>query len=407
MMTYDDIRRRTKTYTDANRTNVDMTNSEITEIWLPAQRAASVGPQDALTFESARYFANQTLRQVIHLHRGAPALRIHVSNRFGRRQLHIDATRAAIHVGEGRIDPSTGTLVTFGGSKELNIAPGRSAASDPIPLQAADDSEIAVSTYLRNPTGSATHHQSALQTSYITYGDATAAETLDAEMTDETSSLYWISGVDIRSAESARPLIAAFGDSLTNGDGSTPGAHNRYSDQLARRLGNTVLNLGISGNRLLRDGFGRAGLARFEHDVLGIPGVTHVVSELGINDLVHAGAFNQPLPRVEDLIDGLRTLALRARAAGIVPIAATLTPYRDTIYPNVFSEAGEQVRQQFNAWIRSAEDFHALLDIDALMEDPQRAGFLNPAFDKGDHLHPNDAGYRAIAEAFDVAWLES
>jgi lysophospholipase L1-like esterase len=389
---------------DMNRTNVDPMNSKI---WLPVQRTACVGPQDALTFEPARPFADQTLRQVIHLHRGAPALRIHISNRFGEHELHLDATRAALHLGVGRIEMSTDTPVTFSGNKELNVAPGRTAVSDPIALRIPDDSEIAVSIYLRNPAGPAAHHQSALQTGYIIDGDATTAETLDAGLAEETTSLYWICGVDIEAAETARPLIAVFGDSLTNGDGSTPGAHKRFPDQLARRLGSTVLNLGISGNRLLRDGFGRSGLARFERDVLAVPGVTHVVIELGINDLVHAGAFNQPIPRADELIDGLRTLAHRARATGIVPVAATLTPYRDTVYPKAFSGAGEQVREQLNAWIRGAQEFRAVLDIDALMQDPRRPGFLNPAYDKGDHLHPNDDGHRVIAEAFDPAWLTS
>ncbi len=376
----------------------------MTTTWLPVHRTASVGPQDALTFEPARSFADQTLRQVIHLHRGGPALRIHVSNRFGEGTLHIDEVRAAIHVGAGRIGPATDIPVTFGGTKHLEIAPGRSLVSDPVELAVADDSELAISSYLGRPSGPATHHQSALQASYITGGNTAGAEALAGA--EESSSLYWITGIDVAAAADG-PVIAAFGDSLTNGDGSTPGTNNRYTDHLSRRLARPVLNLGISGNRLLRHGFGQSGLARFEHDVLGIPGVSHVVIELGINDIGQAGTYNLPLPQADDVIHALRTLARCATAAGIVPIAATIPPYRDTIYPKFFSEEGEQIRHKANAWMRSAQEFHAVLDMDAQLDNPQRPGHLDPALDKGDHLHPNDAGHRAIADAFDPAWLEA
>ena len=384
------------------------TNTSDPEVWVPTHRLVCVGPRDTLTFVPIRTFADQTLRQVIHLHHGAPALRIHVSNRLGDRPLHIDATHAALHLGAGRIDVSTDTSVTFGGNKELDLAPGDIAVSDPIRLLVLEGSEVAISTYLRNPTSTADHHQSALQPGYIADGEAVSAEILDVDAAHETTSLYWICGVDVeKSAHADKPLIAAFGDSLTDGDGSTPGTHNRFVDHLARRLGCTVLNLGISGNRLLRHGYGPAGLVRFERDVLDVPGVTHVLIELGINDLVQAIAYNQPTPRLDDLIEGLRTLARRARAADIVPIAATLTPFRDGGYANSAHEQAERIREQLNTWIRGAEDFDAVLDIDKLMEDPRRAGFLNPAYDAGDRLHPNDAGHRAIAEGFDAAWLEA
>lgn len=202
-------------------------------------------------------------------------------------------------------------------------------------------------------------------------------------------------------------VIAAFGDSLTKGDGSTPDASSAYVDVLARRLGVPVRNRGISGNRLLCDGYGPSALSRFAADVLADPGVTHVIVELGVNDIGLAGVEGTAAPSAAAVIEGLGALADRAAAAGLVVIGATLTPNRGTRYPGFFSEAGEQTRQAVNAWIRNAPCFAAVLDIDLVLRDTERAGRIAPELDYGDGLHPNDAGHQAIAEAFDPAVLEA
>lgn len=203
------------------------------------------------------------------------------------------------------------------------------------------------------------------------------------------------------------PVIAAFGDSLTKGDGSTPGTSSAYVDVLARRLGVTVRNRGISGNRLLRDGYGPAGLSRFGEDVLADPDVTHVIVELGVNDIGLAGVEGTPLPSAEAVIDGLGTLTERATAVGLIVIGATLTPNRGTRYEGFFSEEAEGIRKAVNGWIRTASPFAGILDIDRVLRDPdpERDGRIAPEFDYGDGLHPNNAGHRAIAEAFDDAVL--
>jgi lysophospholipase L1-like esterase len=374
-------------------------------------RAAPASPYDALTFHPVRAFTDQTVRQIIHLHRGGTEFRLHISNLFGRDTLTIGPMRVAAHTGSGGIDPSTDVAVTFNGAGSLKIPPGESVLTDPVPVRLADDSELAASMFVGAPSGPATYHPTALHTSYASTGNTTA----DAVMrnAEPVTSLFWITGVDALVEESA-PVVAAFGDSLTDGVGTTLGANCRYPDYVARRLGRGVLNLGIGGNRLLRDGFGEAGLTRFERDVLHIPGVSHVIVQLGINDIGLAGTMRLlPAPTAEDIIDGLTSLAQRARAAGITPICATLPPCaglasiprEETPFPGYFSEAGEQIRLGVNEWIRSTSEFEAVLDIDAALEDPDRPGFLAPDFDSGDHLHPADAGASAMAQAIDPAVL--
>lgn len=198
-------------------------------------------------------------------------------------------------------------------------------------------------------------------------------------------------------------MIVAFGDSLTEGIGTTAGANRRYPDVLSGRLGSTVLNVGIGGNRLLRDGYGQAGLLRFQRDVLDVPGATHVIIALGTNDIGLATAHDTPQPGAAQLIEGLGSLAQRARAAGLVPVGATLPPTGDTIYPGFHTEAGAKIRVAVNEWVRATADFAGVLDMDLAVRDPARPTHYLPAFDSGDHLHPNDAGAAAFAHQIDLA----
>ncbi|HEV2635006.1 MAG TPA: SGNH/GDSL hydrolase family protein [Actinocrinis sp.] len=383
----------------------------MTMTWLPVHRCAQVGPQDALTFADARSFTDQTVRQVLNLYAAGPVLRLHLSNRFGTETLAVGEIRAAIHLGDGAVDLATDRAVTVDGITQVKIAPGETRVTDPVELPlppGAGGVQLTVSIYHEVPSGLATNYPTPLQPGYATRGNTTAAATL--ESAELLAQLFWITGVDMQTtddtAEATRaPIVAAFGDSLTSGDGSTAGTNRRYPDNLARRLGHPVLNLGISGNRLLRDGYGQAGLTRFQRDVLEIPGVSHVIIELGINDLGQAGPQRQPQPSAADLIGGLTTLARRARDAGVVPIVATLPPFRDTIYPGAFTELGEQTRQAVNDWIRTAAEAESVVDIAAALDDPDHPGRLHPDLDSGDRLHPNDLGYQAIADAVDLSIL--
>ncbi|GII57327.1 hypothetical protein Pth03_57160 [Planotetraspora thailandica] len=369
--------------------------------WSVGHRAALVSSYDTLAFVPARRFHDETFRQIIHLHRGGSGLRLHLSNRFGEEPLVVGELRVAAHTGGGSIAVPTDTVVTFGGAKFVTIPAGESVVTDPVNFAPEDDSELAVSLYMPGSTGLATFHPFALQTGYVTSGN-TAAEK-QTPNADEIGSLFWIAGVDVLGPGAHTPVVVAFGDSLTDGTGTTSGANRRYPDHLSRRLGVPVLNLGISGNRLLRDGAGEAGLTRFQRDALDVPGVSHVIIELGTNDIGLATMDGRPRPEAREIVDGLYALARRARAAGVVPIGATLPPTEGAVYEGFHTAQGDRVRDEVNAWIRGTAEFAAVLDIDAALRDPSRPTRYDPGLDSGDHLHPNDAGAAAMAQAISAA----
>ncbi len=367
--------------------------------WVPRHRAAPVSPRDALASAPGRAFGAQTLRQIVHLQHGGDALRLHLCNQFGQEALEVGELRVALHDGNGRIDPATDTAVTVGNRTSWQLRAGHSAVSDAVALPVASDCELAVSLYVPNASGAATVHPEALQTGYVTAGNVTAA--VEVPEPEEIGSLYWVMGVDALAPVGSEPVVAAFGDSLTDGTGTTNGANGRYPDYLSRRLGASVANLGISGNRLLRDGFGTAGISRFRRDVLSLSGATHVIIELGTNDIGLATMYGLPQPGPDEIIAGLASLARMARAAGVVPIGTTLPPTGGTQLSGFYSEAGEAVRSAVNDWARATAEFHTVLDIDRAVRDPRRPSFYRSDLDSGDHLHPNDKGASAIAEAID------
>lgn len=246
-------------------------------------------------------------------------------------------------------------------------------------------------------------------------GDFAAEATLPVETT--TESRYALAGVDVAVAEPI-PVVVAFGDSITDGAFASSGMYGRWTDVLTERLAAdatlgpvAVVNLGTGGNQILaessgaadmRAAFGEAGLARFDRDVLGQPGVTHLIVLEGINDIGLASLFGDSAtaPGASEIIGGLWQLAQRARAHGISPIGGTLAPFAGAVY---FSPEGEATRSAVNAWIRAGGAFDPVIDFDAATRDPAQPTRLLPTYDPGDHLHPNDAGYRAMGEAVDLA----
>jgi lysophospholipase L1-like esterase len=365
----------------------------MTAAWLARHRSALVSPYEELT--AGTRFTDRTLRQVLHLHRGGTTFRLHISNRYGLTPLDIGELR----LGQGLTGDSVG--VTVGGSDSVIVGPGESVVTDPAELPVAR--EMAVSMYVRSGPP-ATFHSMALQDSYVAPGNVAAAERLPEAVV--TGSLYFIEGVDVFETP-GDPVVVAFGDSLTDGHGTTHGADQRYPDQLARRLGAPVLNVGISGNRLLCAGYGDSGMDRFQRDVLDVPGVTHVIIALGVNDIGLATAYGEPQPTAGQIISGLTTLADQARAAGVVPVGATLPPNQDTTYVNFHTTKGEHIRQAVNDWIRVNEAYAAVLDIDAALRDPNRPARCRADLDSGDGLHPNDSGAAAMAQAMDLSVLRS
>ncbi|ROO83446.1 lysophospholipase L1-like esterase [Actinocorallia herbida] len=364
-----------------------------------------VGPCAGAEF-AAPGFAGRAVRQVVHLHRGGTRLRVWFSNRFGREPLRFRAVRAGLHLGGGRVAPGAAALA-FGGEAGVEIPPGIEVVSDPVDLAVPDGAELAVTVGVAADGGAATKHPEGLQTGYAREDAAVDAPCLAGA--EEFAELHWIRGVDLCGEPApGEPVIVAFGDSLTDGSGTTPDAHQRYPDHLWRRLGVRVLNTGIGGNRLLANGFGPAGMLRFADDALGVPGVTHVIIALGVNDLGLAGAAGRPAVTAAELIAGYTALAARAREAGVVPVGATLPPFGGVVYPGYHTARGEQTRAEFNAWMRAASGasgavFPGHLDMDGALRDPARPVLLRDDLHFGDGLHPNDEGARAIAGAVSPA----
>lgn len=353
---------------------------------------------------SAEGFTDTTLRQVAHLSVGGDSVRIRISNAYGTDPLTVAAATVAPRsdeaAGTPMVDPDALTEVTFGGQDSVTIPAGADWVSDPVDVSVADNSDLVVSMYLPGPTGPATTHRAGYATSFAAPGDATADPGTAFDELD--TSRYFLTGVDVTTR--ARGSVVFFGDSITDGVVSTVDANLRYPDQVADRLLERpgphrcgVLNSGISGNRLLTDAgaSGDSALARFDRDVLSRPGVRTVVLLEGINDIGNSRGAVEP----EQLIAVYRQFIDRAHSAGITVVGATLTPFEGAGY---YTEEGEADRQAVNEWIRNSGEFDAVVDFDAVLRDPEHPSRILPDYDPGDHLHPNDAGFAAMAAAVDL-----
>jgi lysophospholipase L1-like esterase len=313
--------------------------------------------------------------------------------------------------------------VTFGGRNSITIPAGAPALSDPVDFPVAYGAEISVSLYFPQRVSTPTWHALALKRAVVSpHGDDTHKERMRGGT--EVPSLLLISAVLVPAQRSQR-VIVAFGDSIVDGDGSTVEADRNWPSDLIRRLGKgaggskwAVVNEGIAGNRLLDDGpiasLGVSALARFDRDALSVPGVTHIVLLEGINDLGFPGAKLGRLSladpgdtrSAEDLIGAYCQLISRAHARGIKLIGSTMTPCEGVDIPGYYSEAKEATRQTVNKWIRTSRAFDGVVDFDAVLRDPDRPSRLLPSFASEDHLHPNDAGYQALADAVDLALFQ-
>lgn len=357
---------------------------------------------------NGEFAQDSTLREIVHVSVGGPRLRIVLSNEFGTASLTVGAAQVAPSTGNGSIQPGSGVPVTFGGHPGIVIPAGALVVSDPVALKLPALSDLAVSLFLPGQTvDTITHHSFADATNYEANGDETAA----AALTDphELSSWQFLKGVDVEApAKGEHASIVAFGDSITDGAHSSRDANARWPDVLARRLeadkataGLGVLNEGIGGNRILHDGTGPNSLARFDRDVIAQAGVKFVIVLEGINDI--GGSQNPEHPHdpvtSDDLIAGMEQMAVRAHIHGIKVIGATLTPYVGAKYQ---SPTGEQMRQAVNQWIRTTKELDGVIDFDKATRDASNPGVFLPAYDSGDHLHPGDAGYKAMGDAIDL-----
>jgi lysophospholipase L1-like esterase len=353
-----------------------------------------------------------TVRQIIRTSIGGSSVRIRLSNLFGTAPVTIGPVHMAEHASGSAIRPGTDHMVTFGGKPSVTIAKGGDVLSDPIALPVAPLEELAVSMYLPVRTGASTFHGVGNQAAFITLtGDATAATRFPVG--EVTSSRFFLTDVEVAAGKEAQTIVA-IGDSITDGVGSTQDQNSRWPDVLAARLQSNpaiapiaVVDAGIAGNRILHDGVtpfvGPSALARLDRDALNKPGVHWLLLMEGINDIAAADLLATPRDDVstQQIIDGMKVLIGRARKKGVKIYGVTLTPYGGVEWP-FHSVAGEAKRQVVNAWIRHAGAFDAVIDFDQVVRDPAHTDCLLAAFDSGDHLHPNDAGYKAMAAAIDL-----
>jgi lysophospholipase L1-like esterase len=377
----------------------------------------TVPPSALMTLE------NQTVRHVVHTSTGGDQVRIRLTNEFGETPLRIGEVHVALRSGDGA---STATVagtdrrVTFGGRTAVTIPAGAPLISDPVHLGIAPATDLAISIYLPERTPVSTLAAFAFQDNVVAAGNVTAARTVTATAT--VAQDLFLSGVSVRGHTSA---IVALGDSITNGANTQANLNHRWPDLLAKRLraahvDRGVLNLGVSGNRMLHDPnppagsdaegyaafFGQSALRRFDRDVLAQPGARYLIVLLGVNDLGHPGttAPASEVVTAADLIDGHRQLIARAHQGGLRAFGGTILPFKDDTL-GFYSAENERKRSALNRWIRTSGEYDGVADFDAAMGDPADPLRLNPAYDSGDHLHPNDAGMAVMAGAVPLRWF--
>jgi lysophospholipase L1-like esterase len=384
----------------------------------------AASPYDGDPWHTTPTLVDSTLREIVHTSLAGKALRVRLTNEFGTEPLRIDAATVALSTGdpagsvpaddaaaETAIDPASLHALTFGGQPSIVIPPGANVVSDTVDLPTPAFANLAISLYVPlQQISTATFHGSAQQDNFIETGNQVDAPRLDTPV--KISSWYFLSGVDVEPTALHAAAVVAFGDSITDGAWATENANHRWPDDLAVRLHDnpatanlSVLNEGIGGNCVLIHCIGPNALARFDRDVLSLPGVRYMIILESINDI---GALHNPNRpdynlTAQDLEQGLTQLVARAHEHGIRVYGATLTPFKDAVY---YTERGEQVRETLNSWIRTSGVFDGVVDFDKATRNPAAPLTYAPTADSGDHLHPGDAGYAAMANAIPLSFFQ-
>jgi len=384
--------------------------------WVASWGSAQLVPdvQNALP---AAQWQDATLRQIVRSSLGGRRLRVRLSNAFGTEPLLVDAASIGLAAGPGLAGASAVRALRFGGAATVAIPAGAEYLSDPVELTHAGGADLAISLHFQDAPARQTAHPGARATSFVARGN----RVLDGAWSGAETVTRWyqLAGVEVLAAPSAHAVVA-IGDSITDGYGVTPDSYGRWTDHLAARLraagmdGIGVINAGIGGGRLLRDGLGPNLVSRFERDVLARPGVSHAIVMIGVNDLGVQHRENQDSPAararlLDEMRQAVRQLAARAHDAGVCLIGATISPYAGSGYYKP-GPANEEDRLAYNRWIRESGVFDGVfdgvIDFDAALRDPARPDRLLPAYDN-DGLHPNMAGYKAMAEAVPLAQLRA
>ncbi len=353
-----------------------------------------------------RGFHDQTIRMIVRTSIPGHRLRVRLSNAFGAAPVKVGAAHIALRSKASAIVEGSDHALTFDGKPGATLGPGVILLSDPVDLDVPALGDVAVSLYFPTDTGAPTNHATGLHTTYISkQGDTTAAPDM-AEGSTTTEQYYWLSGLDVMAPSNAAAVVT-FGDSITDGARSVNETNHSWPALLAARLSADkktahigVANMGIGGNRVLRDGAGVSALARFDRDVLTQPGVKWVMLLEGINDIGREAREASETTNAEELIAAYKQLIQRAHDQGIRIIGCTLTPYGGAGYA---TEHGESVREAVNDFIRTSKLFDAYVDFEKATRDANDPKKIRAEFDPGDHLHPNNDGYQAMADAVDLS----
>jgi lysophospholipase L1-like esterase len=377
--------------------------AEISGVQTEAVTAPWTGTWGVSPQSGGQTFSQQTLRQIVYTSVGGTTARIRLSNLFGSQSVLIADVHIALAATGSSTQPGTDHVVTFGGSSSVTIGGGAEVESDPVSMNIPSLSEVAISFYLPNSTAVQTYHQFGFQTAYVANGDVSGNSSLSVASTQ--SSYFYLTNLDVQDA-AATGAVVPLGASITDGYASTQNANHRWPNFLAQRLSSAgiavgVINEGVSGNQLLNDSGTLSALHRFQHDALGQPNVRWVIfSDDPINDV-----GNNPSITGDQLISGVKQLISQAHSGGLKFLCSTLTPFHGAFY---WTSAGETAREQYDAFVLgSSSGCDGIVDQDTATHDPSNPTQFLPAYDSGDHLHPNDAGYQAIANSVNLGFFGS
>jgi lysophospholipase L1-like esterase len=372
-------------------------------IWTGSWAAAPVAAPSATADPNPD---GNTYRDIVHLSLGGNAIRLRISNEFGAKPLTLASVHAAVSTGGATTQTGTDHVVTFGGTESVTIPVGAVIVSDPVPMPVKPFINLAVSLFVpTQPEATLTWHPLGMSTNYVASGNVASAP--DLEGATKVNSWYLLKGIDVDAGANTSAIVT-LGASITDGAQSTKDKNARWPDVLAARLQANkttsnigILNEGISGSRLLHDIAGPSALSRLDRDVLAQPGAKYLIIAIGTNDIGRTFFPQRPNEAItsDQLIWGYQQIVARAHARGIKVFAGTLNPFGGAAY---YNEAGEKMRQVVNSFFRTTKIFDGVIDFDQVTRDPAHPEAFLPAYDSGDHLHPNDAGYKAMADSIDL-----